>query len=195
MKTPLVYIDPPWTFNTFSAAGKGRSPEQHYTCMTLEMIKPLPIYEIMERRAACIMWTTPPFMAAALEVGRCWGLKFSTVLFTWAKTAKHQPPGEPTKWVMGTGYHTRANAEFALLFNAPAGGLKRVHSGVSSLIVAPRKSTAPNLMQPMTGLRSYTALRGIRPMLKSLPATCAPAGSAWAMKLMGWIFLKPSNVL
>ena len=28
-KYKIIYADPPWTFNTFSEEGKGRSPEKH----------------------------------------------------------------------------------------------------------------------------------------------------------------------
>ena len=35
----VIYADPPWTFQTYSVRGKGRGPEAHYDCMSLDDIK------------------------------------------------------------------------------------------------------------------------------------------------------------
>ena len=35
-----ILADPPWSFATYSAKGKGRSPEAHYDCMSLAEIIP-----------------------------------------------------------------------------------------------------------------------------------------------------------
>ena len=37
----VIYADPAWTFTTRADTGKGRSPEQHYECMSLAEIKAL----------------------------------------------------------------------------------------------------------------------------------------------------------
>ena len=34
-KYNVIYADPPWTFKTFSNKGKDRSPEKHYSVMTV----------------------------------------------------------------------------------------------------------------------------------------------------------------
>ena len=47
-KYNIIYADPPWTFKTYSNKGKGRSPEQHYACMTIDDIKNLPIQNIAD---------------------------------------------------------------------------------------------------------------------------------------------------
>ena len=39
----VILADPPWTFATYSAKGKGRSAEMHYDCMALDNIKALPV--------------------------------------------------------------------------------------------------------------------------------------------------------
>ena len=57
-KYHLIYADPPWTFRTWSDKGKGKSAEQHYDCMSMEDIKNLPVQDICEEDAACIMWVT-----------------------------------------------------------------------------------------------------------------------------------------
>lgn len=38
-----ILADPPWTFETYSAKGKGRSAERHYPCMTDNEIAGLPV--------------------------------------------------------------------------------------------------------------------------------------------------------
>ena len=45
----IIYADPPWTFDTYSIKGKGRSPEQHYDCMTLKDIENLPIGDLADK--------------------------------------------------------------------------------------------------------------------------------------------------
>jgi N6-adenosine-specific RNA methylase IME4 len=39
----VIYADPPWRFATYSDKGKGRSPEAHYDCLSLDEIKALPV--------------------------------------------------------------------------------------------------------------------------------------------------------
>jgi hypothetical protein len=42
----IAVIDPPWTFRTYSAAGKGKSAEQHYDCMSIDDIYSMPVVEL-----------------------------------------------------------------------------------------------------------------------------------------------------
>jgi len=42
----VIYADPAWYFKTYSKKGNGRSPEQHYSCMSINDICNLPIDSI-----------------------------------------------------------------------------------------------------------------------------------------------------
>lgn len=151
-----ILSDPPWTFATYSAKGKGRSPEQHYPCMSLAEIHALgaDVQRIAAKDCALFLWVTMPLLPQGIEVMRSWGFVFKTCAFTWAKvaplTAADSIPYVSTagscaeqhgyvtvKPQIGTGYWTRANAELCLL--GTRGHPKRVDSGVPQLILAPRR--------------------------------------------------------
>ena len=109
-KYHIIYADPPWTFKTWSNKGKGKSAEQHYDCMNIDGIKALPVQDICENDAACIMWVTYPLLKEGIETLEAWGFTYKTVAFTWVKRNKKSP-----SWFMGMGYYTRSNAEIAIL--------------------------------------------------------------------------------
>lgn len=131
MKYGCLYIDPPWGFRNFSEKGERKNPNQHYPCMTVEQIAALPVGELAARDCALFLWTTGPFLEASFGVARAWGFKYSTTGFTWAK---QNPSGEG--WAYGTGYWTRANPEYCLLFTK--GSPRRLATDVPELIVSPR---------------------------------------------------------
>ena len=58
----IIYADPPWTFKTYSNKGKGRSPEQHYPCMTIDDIKRLPVSTIAAKDCVLFLWVTFPLL-------------------------------------------------------------------------------------------------------------------------------------
>ena len=109
-KYHIIYADPPWTFKTWSDKGKGKSAEQHYDCMTMEDIKNLPVQDICEEDAVCIMWVTFPLLKEGIETLEAWGFKYKTVAFNWVKRNK-----KANSWFVGMGYYTRSNSEIAIL--------------------------------------------------------------------------------
>jgi N6-adenosine-specific RNA methylase IME4/ParB-like chromosome segregation protein Spo0J len=109
----VLYIDPPWEFEVYSkATGSGRSAESHYSTMSLEDMKALPIQKLMNEDCAVFLWTTWPTLAEALELACAWGLTYKTCAFNWVKMNKNQTE----KPFTGMGYWTRANSEPCLLF-------------------------------------------------------------------------------
>ena len=126
----IIYADPCWTFQTYSEKGKGRSPEQHYACMSLNDISALPVADISAEDCVLFLWATFPMLPQALSVMERWGFAYKTVAFTWAKRTKTD-----SGWHFGNGYWTRANAEVVLL--GTRGHPKRVDKGVRQLVVAP----------------------------------------------------------
>ena len=144
----IIYADPPWTFETYSEKGKGRSAEKHYPCMSIEAICELPVPSITAIDCALFMWTTSPHLERSFEVIRKWGFKYKTMAFVWVKGhLTEASPGEMieelytvppsvnihyVKWHWGTGYWTRANAEYCLL--ATKGHPKRVSASVQQVV-------------------------------------------------------------
>ncbi len=84
----IIYADPPWTFDTYSIKGKGRSPEQHYDCMTLKDIENLPIGDLADKDCVLFMWCTDPLLHKQLPLVEKWGFKYKTIGFHWVKTNK-----------------------------------------------------------------------------------------------------------
>lgn len=106
----VLYTDPPWPFENYSAKGESRNPNRHYETMSIEQIKALPVGHLAAETCALFMWVTDPMLVAGIETMAAWGFRYATVAFTWAKRTKLD-----TGWHMGTGYYTRANPEMCLL--------------------------------------------------------------------------------
>jgi N6-adenosine-specific RNA methylase IME4 len=80
---PLIYADPPWSFETYSELGKELSPDEHYPVMSYEDIKALtvdgkPISELAHADAALFLWCTSSNIHLALEVMGAWGFEYKT---------------------------------------------------------------------------------------------------------------------
>ena len=106
MKFRTILADPPWLFNSWGPGGKGRSADQHYNCMTHEMLYALHVNEIAEKDCVLLLWATWPMLAEG-TVSRLlgeWGFAGKTG-FPWLKLSKDMLPR------MGTGYHARACTE------------------------------------------------------------------------------------
>ena len=123
----VILADPPWTFATRSNKGKGRSPEQHYSCMTLDDIKALPVPDLAAKDCALLLWVTDPLFDVGLDVIKAWGFTYKTIGYHWVKLNKDGSP------FTGMGYYTRANPELCLL--ATRGSPKRKDRGVPRLIL------------------------------------------------------------
>lgn len=135
----VIYADPPWTFATYSAKGKGRSAEAHYDTMSLAEIEALPVASWAAPDAVLLMWATDPLLDRALRVIERWGFKYKTVGFYWAKLNKGRNPMMMTgrDFFTGMGFWTRANPEPCLL--ATRGHPKRRSGSVPKLVITPRR--------------------------------------------------------
>jgi len=138
-KYGVLYLDPPWSFTTYSDKGKGRSAESHYDCMSLDDIKALPILDFADDNCILFMWITDPMLEKGFEVIRSWGFEYKTVAFTWAKIKDDAfcNPWLDNSWFMGMGYYVRGNPEQCLL--ATRGKPSVQSHSVRQLIIAPRR--------------------------------------------------------
>jgi len=127
----IIYADPPWRFKTWSKHPKSRSVEKHYRTLSMQDIKSLPVGQLAAKDSVLFLWTTGPFLREAQAVIEAWGFKYKTLGFNWVKTR------EGTGVLhMGTGYHTRANAELCLLATKGR-GLPRVRRDVRQVVISP----------------------------------------------------------
>ncbi len=127
----VIYADPPWPFKPWRLCRNGRNVVDHYRTMPLAEIAALPVGRLAAPNSVLFLWTTGPFLKAAINVIEAWGFAYTTVAFTWVKTA-------PSSGVLhvGMGYHTRSNAEFCLLAKRGA-GLPRQSRSVQQVCVSP----------------------------------------------------------
>ena len=78
---PLVYADPPWSFEIYSEMGAERTPDQHYPTLTDDQIKNyhingVPMREVAHRDAALLLWCTSSNVHRALDIMEAWGFTF-----------------------------------------------------------------------------------------------------------------------
>jgi len=127
----VIYADPPWHFNTWSAKGRGRTADAWYDTMSLADIKAMPVMDYAARDCVLLMWAIDPMLHCALEVISAWGFKYKTVWFYWVKINKDGSP------FMGLGHWTRLNPEQCLL--ATRGHPHRLNADVRKLITSSRR--------------------------------------------------------
>lgn len=120
----VIYADPPWIFETWSHRGRGRSAERHYRTMTDADLSRMPVSSIAKKDALLFLWTSGPVLIRSINLLKCWGFNYSTVVFVWDKVST------------GLGYWTRSGAEFVLL--GKRGAPKRNAKDVLQLVKAQR---------------------------------------------------------
>jgi len=104
----MIVVDPPWNFQTYSPKGWGKSAQRHYTCMTLDDIKALPVRQLAAPDSCLFLWATWPMLPQALETMVAWGFIFKSG-GVWHKRTSNG------KTAFGTGYRVRSACEPFLL--------------------------------------------------------------------------------
>jgi N6-adenosine-specific RNA methylase IME4 len=125
----VIVVDPPWHFRLRSSKGYGKSASQHYSLMSLDDIKALPVAELAAPDSFLLLWTTQAQLNQGLSVIESWGFEFKTA----GAWAKRSPTG--ASWAFGTGYLLRSAAEFFLI--GTRGRPKIESHSERNLIVAP----------------------------------------------------------
>jgi N6-adenosine-specific RNA methylase IME4 len=177
-KFSVIYADPPWTFKTWSTKGKGRSPENHYGCMSLADIRALPVSDIAADNCALFLWVTDPLLPEGLKLMEEWGFKYKTIAFVWVKTNQSYKRKRPL-WIeqdffTGMGYWTRANSELCLL--GTRGKPKRQSAAVKRLIIAPRREHS---RKPDEVANRITQLMGDVPRIELFARQASKGWIAW----------------
>jgi N6-adenosine-specific RNA methylase IME4 len=75
---PIVYADPPWHFQHWSAGGQQKAAEMHYPTMTVAELSAQPVADIAAKDSVLFMWAVPALFPEALEVVNAWGFTFKT---------------------------------------------------------------------------------------------------------------------
>jgi N6-adenosine-specific RNA methylase IME4 len=93
-----IVADPPWRYASAATKADAR---KHYSTMSMDEIRAMPVAEIAGPDAHLWLWCTNALMEDGYSVVRAWGFRPITVL-TWCKS---QP---------GVGYYLRNNTEHAI---------------------------------------------------------------------------------
>ena len=148
-KYNIIYADPAWSYDDPSLNRGGAL--RHYSTMSIEDIKTLPVNEIADKDCVLFMWATFPKLQEGLDTIKAWGFEFKTCAFVWIKTNKRTNvqqtsflPQDSFDSFWGMGRWTRSNAEICLL--AVKGNPQRLNADVHQLIYAPidKHSKKPN---------------------------------------------------
>lgn len=146
----MIMADPAWTFKTRSAKGKGKSPERHYNCMTLEAIKALPVAALADPRGCWLwLWATGCMDEMAHEVMKAWGFTYVTQ-GVWNKTTK-----DNSRLAFGPGYVLRNCHE--PFYIGRLGRPKICSKSIRSSFMEPRREHS---RKPETGYRNAELLSG-----------------------------------
>jgi N6-adenosine-specific RNA methylase IME4 len=97
-KYRTILADPPWDIQQVGTLGANR----HYSLMTLDKIKAMPVASLAEDDAHLWLWTTNAALESAYQVVRAWGFEPRSIM-TWMKPR------------LGLGYYLR-NCTEQLLF-------------------------------------------------------------------------------
>lgn len=104
----VIYADPPWYFQNYSAKGEGKNPVAHYDCMEMEDMKKMPVLFSAAPHSVLFMWACFPMLPQALDLMDSWGFKYKTGGAWHKKTVNG-------KTAFGTGYILRSASELFLI--------------------------------------------------------------------------------
>jgi len=79
-KYQIIYADPPWNFKVWS--DKDGKKDRHYSRMSIEDIKNLPIQKIADKNCILFLWANYPLLPEAFEVIKAWALNIKLSLST-----------------------------------------------------------------------------------------------------------------
>lgn len=161
----VLYIDPPWAFQNRRLVRKdggkaryGIGASGRYKTMPTEILKTLPIAQVMAIPSVCFCWGSYAMVPDALACLEAWGFRLSTIGFQWVKLntgiAALPPWGVGglvnglvsrgligfLDWLtfFGTGHWAAANSEPCWLGIRGSPALSRVDRSISSIVYAPR---------------------------------------------------------
>ena len=172
-KYNIIYADPAWSFKTYSDKGKGKSPDNHYSVMSLKDIKDLPLKNIANDDCILFLWVTFPLLKEGFEVIDAWGFTYKTVAFNWVKKNKIKD-----SWFWGLGYWTRSNSDLCLL--ATKGNIKRKSASVHQIIDTPieKHSKKPDIVK-----EKITELVGDLPRIELFARETADGWDSWGNEI------------
>src|SRR5215469_18258890 len=84
-----IAADCPWRFATWSENNQTRAAANHYRLMSIEDLCALPVQHLAAEDSLLFLWAINTMIPQALQVMEAWGFRYSTMVFTWAKTTRN----------------------------------------------------------------------------------------------------------
>ena len=169
----IILADPPWSFRVWSEKGKDRSADRHYSTMSLDEIRNLPVCDLAAENCVLFLWVTFPTLQEAFSVIEAWGFTYKSVAFVWIKENRKSP-----SLFWGLGYWTRANAEICLL--ATRGQPKRKAANVHQVIISPVEEHSKKPDEVRTRI---VQLLGDVPRVELFARQTVPGWDAWGNEI------------
>lgn len=168
-KYQIIYADPPWSYRVWRKKEHGRTAESHYSTMTIEEIRTLPVAQLADKNCILFLWVTFPVIREAFTVIDAWGFTYKTVAFCWVKQNR-----QSSYLFWGMGHWTRANAELCLL--ATKGSPKRQSAGVHQIVMTPIEghSKKPDIVRD-----KIISLAGDVPRIELFARQTTPGWDVW----------------
>jgi N6-adenosine-specific RNA methylase IME4 len=166
-KYNIIYADPPWSYND-KMETHSFSELNHYSTMSLQEIKDLPIKELAEKDSVLFLWVVSPMLDWGFEVIKSWGFKYKTVAFVWSKHSKNG------KKIANLGRWTMGNVEMCLI--ATKGKPKRIKNNVRQLVEAER---TVHSKKPAEVAKRIVDLMGDLPRIELFARETSPGWDAW----------------
>ena len=158
----VIYADPPWHFEVYNEeSGIERAAANHYSTMSLDEIRALPIPSLASPDAALFMWTTVPHLRESFQVLDAWGFEYKTNI-VWVKDK------------IGLGYFVRNQHELLLVATRGDMPSPSPANRPPSVISAPRRehSRKPD--------EAYEIIERMYPTLPKIELFARQTRSGWA---------------
>jgi N6-adenosine-specific RNA methylase IME4 len=90
-KFAVIVADPPWPFKDSLKMSKvKRGAQAHYSTLTMQEIRELPVEKVCNRRGAVLcLWVPGSLLQDGLDTMKAWGFKHKQT-YVWVKTKKHR---------------------------------------------------------------------------------------------------------
>ena len=158
----VIYADPPWHFEVYNEeSGIEHAAANHYSTMSLDEIRALPIPSLASPDAALFMWTTVPHLRESFQVLDAWGFEYKTNI-VWVKDK------------IGLGYFVRNQHELLLVATRGDMPSPSPANRPPSVISAPRRehSRKPD--------EAYDLIERMYPELPKIELFARHARPGWA---------------
>ena len=174
-KYNVIYADPAWRFETYSAKGKRKAADNHYPTMPVDEIAALEVGGLAAADCALFLWATVPMLRQALVILEGWGFVYKSE-WAWIKDK------------IAHGYWNRNRHEILLLGTRGAIPAPALGTQVDSVFENCTFASGTAGSKPNRGVHSEKPLEA-RAMIEAYYPTCPkielfarpPSAEGWDM--------------